>query len=113
MPFPFISFAKSLLPLAAFSTGAVLFLLSRVVSEEPKSLYRTNIALQILIAILFGLGLVLATSKHHFSHSHPIDLLIHKGRVHFDEYVAQASASKTLEDAVFEYRRRYQQHPPP
>lgn len=114
MPFPYFSITNAILTLIASATGAVLFLLARVISEEEsKPLYRINIALQVVFAILCGVGLVLASSKHQYSDTHPIDILIHKGSRHFNEYVTQAASSKTLEDAVFEYQRRYGQHPPP
>lgn len=114
MPFPFISLTSVVLALIASAAGTVLFLLARIISEEePKVLYRTNIALQIAVAIFCVVGLGLASRKHQFSDTHPIDTLIHKGSRNFNEYVTQAASSKTLEDAVFEYQRRYGQHPPP
>ena len=114
MPFPHISLAHAAISLIASTTGAVLFLLSRLMrEEESKPLYRANIALQILFAVMCGVGITFASSKHHFSHTHPIDILIHKGGVHHDGFLAQAGASKTLEDAIMNYRKRYRQHPPP
>lgn len=114
MPFPFISSTHAALAVISSSAGAILFLFARVFTEEEsKSLYRTNIALQVVFAILCGVGLVFASSKHHFTDTHPIDVLIHRGSNQFDDYVAQAGASKTLGDAVLEYQRRYKQDPPP
>jgi len=114
MPFPFISTTQAVLALVASSTGAVLFLLARIITEEEsKSLYRANIALQIVFTILCGIALAWAMGKHQFSHTHPIDILIHKATSHFDEYISQAGTSKTLGDAVLEYQRRYEQLPPP
>ncbi|KAJ5121819.1 hypothetical protein N7526_008756 [Penicillium atrosanguineum] len=114
MPFPFISTTHAVLTVVASSTGAVLFLLARVISdEESKSLYRANITLQIVFAFLCVLAVLFAMGKHQFAHLHQIDLLIHKGSNHFDEYVAQAGSSKTLGGAVLEYQRRYAQLPPP
>ncbi|KAJ5787982.1 hypothetical protein N7457_002972 [Penicillium paradoxum] len=113
LPFPFISLTHAVLPLAASLMGALLFLLARVVHDEGPRLYRTNIAVQILFAVLCGIGLVFAVSKHRLAHIHPIEFLIHDGRIQHDRYLAQASTSKTLEGAVSEYQRRYGQHPPP
>ncbi|KAJ5157007.1 uncharacterized protein N7482_008107 [Penicillium canariense] len=114
MPFPHISQTHAVVPLIASSTGVILFLFSRILSEdESKPLYRTNIVLQILFLVIGGIGLIFATTKHQFSHTHPIDLLIHKGTIHYDNYLLQASASKNLEEAIWEYRKRYRQHPPP
>lgn len=113
-PFPFISRSHAILTLLASLTGAVLFLFARLVSkEEQKSLFRTNIFLQILFVSLSGIGLVFAVNKHRIAHLHPIDLLIHDGKISHDNFLAQAQGSRTLEEAVSEYRRRYQQHPPP
>lgn len=104
----------AVLPLAMSTAGAVLFLLARIVSqEESKSLYRANITLQVIFITLCSIGLIFASTKHHFAHTHPIDLLIHKATVQFDRFSEQAATSRSLEEAVFEYRDRYHQHPPP
>lgn len=114
MPFPFIARDQSLRTFIVATVGVVLFLLARIVSgEESKPLVRTNIGLQTVFGILCGLALVFGWTKHRFTHTHPIDLLIHKGSVHYDKFVGQAGASKTLEAAVTAYRTRYHQHPPP
>ena len=113
-PYPFISLTHAVVPFAASLTGAILFLLARVVhDEEPKSLFRTNITIQILFFLLSAIGLGFALNKHRLAHMHPIDFLIHDGRIQHDNFMAQASSSKTLADAVWEYRKRYDQHPPP
>ncbi|KAJ6080416.1 hypothetical protein N7467_010169 [Penicillium canescens] len=112
--YPFISLTHSILPMVASLTGAILFLLARVVhDEEYKPLYRTNIAVQVLFVILCGISLGFAVNKHRVSPIHPIDFLLRDGRIQHDNYMAQASVSKTLQDAVGEYRSRYNQHPPP
>lgn len=112
-PFPFISLTHAIIPLAASLTGALLFLLARVVHDEEPKLYRTNVAIQILFAMMCGIGLIFAVSKHRLTDMHPIEFLINDGKFQHHNYLAQASRSKTLEDAVTEYRRRYNQHPPP
>ncbi|CAG8298156.1 unnamed protein product [Penicillium salamii] len=113
-PFPFISLTHAILPFAASLTGAVLFLLARIVhDEESKPLYRTNIAIQVLFLLLSAVGLFFAVNKHRFTHMHPIDFLIHEGRIQHDNFMSQASSSKSLGEATWEYRRRYDQHPPP
>jgi hypothetical protein len=113
-PFPFISLTHAVLPFVTSLTGAILFLLARLVhDEEAKPLYRINIVIQALFILLSAIGLGFAANKHRFAHMHPIDFLIHDGRIQHDNFMAQASSSKTLADAVLEYRRRYEQHPPP
>ncbi|KGO55023.1 Lipopolysaccharide-modifying protein [Penicillium expansum] len=111
--FPYISLTHVVLSLAASLTGALLFLLARVVHGEEPKLYRTNVAIQILFAVLCGISLVFAVSKHRLADIHPIEILINNGEIKHHNYLAQASRSKTLGDAVTEYRRRYNQHPPP
>ncbi|KAJ6005279.1 hypothetical protein N7451_003223 [Penicillium sp. IBT 35674x] len=114
LPFPFISMDHAVFPFATSTAGAVLFLLARIVSqEESKSLYRANITLQVTFITLCSIGLIFASTKHHFSHTHPIDLLVHKATIQFDRFSEQAAKSRSLEEAVFEYRNRYHQHPPP
>jgi hypothetical protein len=112
-PFQFISLTHSVLPLAASLTGALLFLLARVVHNEEPKLYRTNVAIQIFFAVLCGISLIFAVSKNRGHDIHPIEFLINDGKIQHDNYLAQASRSRTLGDAVTEYRRRYNQHPPP
>lgn len=114
MPFPFISRTQSFLPFMASTAGVIIFLLARVFSaEEPKSLYRANIALQIIIGIFCAMALIFGYTKHHFTHTHPIDFLVQKGTMNFEKFLNQASASETLDDAVGAYRNRYNHHPPP
>ncbi|KAJ5278713.1 hypothetical protein N7478_004085 [Penicillium angulare] len=114
LPYPFISIGHATFPFIAATAGAVLFLLSRVLCvEETKSLYRTNITLQVIFATCCFTGLVFAATKHHYSHTHPIDLLIHKANVQFEKFTEQAGASTSLEQAVETYQARYSQHPPP
>ncbi|KAJ5654634.1 hypothetical protein N7490_001637 [Penicillium lividum] len=114
LPYPFISAYHAVLSLATSTAGVVIFLLARIVSkEELKSLYRANIALQVIFITLCSIGLIFASSKHNVSHTHPIDLLIHKAAIQFDRFTEQATTSRSLQDAVSEYRNRYHQHPPP
>ncbi|KAJ5893312.1 hypothetical protein N7495_005003 [Penicillium taxi] len=114
MSFPYISISRAAITLALPSLGSCIFLFSRIVSgEESKSLYRTNIILQILLVILCGVGLVFASSKLHLIYEHPIDVLTHEARAHYDQFIAQAASSDNLGHALMEYRRRYNQHPPP
>lgn len=114
MPYPFISSTIAAFPFVACSAGALLYLQGRIFSEDEwKTLRRSNIVLQVLMTILCVVAVGFACSKHHFAHTHPIDLLIHKGSMQMDKFLAQAQTSKTLGDAVAEYRKRYNQHPPP
>ena len=45
--------------------------------------------------------------------THPIDTLLKAASVHHDDWLANATISKTLGQAAQEYRRRYIRHPPP
>ncbi|KAJ5084866.1 hypothetical protein NUU61_009445 [Penicillium alfredii] len=115
MPFPFISLARSVAPFIFTFTGVVIFLQGRPVSEEHTKplFFRTHVLLQVFFAFLALVGLIFAGSKHRLAHVHPIELLIHDGRIHHNKFVEQASVSKNISAAVVEYRRRYNQHPPP
>lgn len=44
---------------------------------------------------------------------HPIDSLIRDATLQSEAWLAQATTSKTLQEAAATYRRRYQRHPPP
>lgn len=114
MPYPYISMGTATLPLFTSSAGALLYLLGRIISEdESKTLYRTSFVLQGLIVFFCVTALVFAGSKHQYAHTHPIDILISKGSMEMDKFLAQANTSSTLSDAVAEYQKRYNQHPPP
>ena len=114
MPFPFISLSHAVVPFVTTTSGAVLFLLTRIFSgEESKSLRVANITLQVIFVVLCCCALTFASTKHHHSHTHPIDLLIHQANVQFERFSSQAGASLSLGDAVREYQRRYSRHPPP
>lgn len=44
---------------------------------------------------------------------HPIDMLIYEAKLQHEEYKLQTTRSRTLEEAVVEYRQRYVRNPPP
>ncbi|KAJ5601099.1 hypothetical protein N7510_010633 [Penicillium lagena] len=113
-PFPFISPFYATTALGTSLMGALLFLGAQVASEkETRPFRRTNIVLQVLFVSLFGIGLWFVVNKERLVHSHPIDVLIQNGRINHQNFLIQAKSSNNIEEAVMEYRRRYNQHPPP
>ncbi|KAI9811365.1 MAG: hypothetical protein M1827_005525 [Pycnora praestabilis] len=44
---------------------------------------------------------------------HPIDLLVDDAKALHKHWIAQATTSRNLGEAIYEYRRRYKRHPPP
>lgn len=113
-PFPFISPFRAAIALGTSLTGTLLFLGAQVASEkETRPFRRTNIVLQVLLVSLFGIGLWFVFNKEGLVHSHPIDVLIQNGRTNHQHFLKQAKSSNSIEEAVSEYRRRYNQHPPP
>lgn len=52
-----------------------------------------------------------SVQKHHPETNHPISSLVHDAAQTFDQ--TRSRQSKTLAEAVAEYRRRYHMHPPP
>ena len=113
-PFPFLPPSHAFMALAAIFLGAMLFLCVRTASgEEQKSLWGYNVFMRVLISIMAGIGLILVFKQPALGSLHPIDLLIYDNRLHHDAWLSQARGSRNLAGAVQEYRRRYNQHPPP
>lgn len=113
-PFPLIYPSHAFSSLLATSLGGVLYLFGRTASnEEPPFLYRTNIVMRVLFSTLFGIGIILVASQPVLTNFHTIELLIYENIKHHGAWSSQAKSSKTLADAVANYRKRYSQHPPP
>ncbi|KAL8803400.1 MAG: hypothetical protein Q9182_003198 [Xanthomendoza sp. 2 TL-2023] len=66
-----------------------------------------------VVVILFWLWGFLQFRRTADIRDHPIDSLIGAASVQHDTWLQQAAASKTLDQAVKEYTRRYKRHPPP
>ncbi|KAL8635949.1 MAG: hypothetical protein Q9228_006605, partial [Teloschistes exilis] len=84
-------------------------------SSSPRFRNRGLIALMVIWFVVCYAG---ARKFMHVPHMadpriHPIDSLIKAASLQHDAWLKQASASKTLEEAVTEYRKRYKRHPPP
>ncbi|KAF4265572.1 hypothetical protein KXW98_001325 [Aspergillus fumigatus] len=113
-PFPLIYPSHAFSSLLATSLGGVLYLFGRTASnEEPPFLYRANIVMRVLFSTLFGIGIILVASQPVLTNFHTIELLIYENIKHHGAWSSQAKSSKTLADAVANYRKRYSQHPPP
>ncbi|OJJ47861.1 hypothetical protein ASPZODRAFT_151296 [Penicilliopsis zonata CBS 506.65] len=113
-PFPFISPTSTALSFVAATLGLFLYLTAReVFEEEPESLLMVNKLIRCSLGLLLFVGLVFAIQHPSVAYLHSIDLLIYEGRLRHDLWLSQARGSTNLEEAVLEYRRRYNQHPPP
>ncbi|KAL2002625.1 hypothetical protein VTN02DRAFT_6387 [Thermoascus thermophilus] len=113
-PFPLTPSCPAVVPLLLISAGAALFLHAGTVSEEePKASSRQRTWFRKVFFLMCGLGFYLAVQQHPRVMLHPIDLLISNGRGQHDAWLTQANSSSNLEEAMLEYRRRYNQHPPP
>ncbi|EPS28045.1 putative UDP-Xyl: (mannosyl) glucuronoxylomannan/galactoxylomannan beta-1,2-xylosyltransferase [Penicillium oxalicum 114-2] len=114
IPLLYVSHLHASLPIVFSTLGAVWFLASKVLTaEETKPVHRANVVLQGLFIVCSAISIASILTKDGSHQTHPIDSLIYGGKIHYDNYMSQASLSKTLADAVRGYRRRYQQHPPP
>ncbi|KAL4758869.1 putative capsular associated protein [Aspergillus foveolatus] len=113
-PFPLIPASHAFAALFLLCLGGLLFLLSRIASEEePQFLHRLNLILRLTIAVMFGTGLIWVLGQSRLGHTHPIDLLIHEAAKSHDIWLKSAKESSNLAEAVQQYRIRYNQHPPP
>lgn len=113
-PFPLIPSSHAAAALGAIAIGGILFLSARASSdEEPKFLCGVNLFVRLCFLFLTGVGLIFAANQPSLANLHSIDLLIYEGRIHHETWLSQASGSKNLKQAVMEYRKRYNQYPPP
>ncbi|KAJ5483923.1 hypothetical protein N7539_005719 [Penicillium diatomitis] len=114
MALPSASPVHASVSIIASTAGAVWLFSSRIVTgKDTKALLRANAAVQGLILVCSAVTITSILSKPDSHQTHPIDSLIYEAKINHDNYILQAGASKTLADAVREYQRRYQQHPPP
>ncbi|RJE19237.1 capsular associated protein [Aspergillus sclerotialis] len=95
--------------------GTISFLYAWSASEEEtKQLPKPpRIVTRLSFTLLLGIGFIAAGLQTNITSGHPIDLLIAKGREQHNNFLAQAHASNSLEEAVTEYKRRYKIPPPP
>lgn len=76
--------------------------------ESAPSMFRRSI-----VFIAFALLLFPGMMKTNTVHFHPIDLLTFNAHSRYLRYLTYASKSKTLDEAVQNYKERYQENPPP
>lgn len=66
-----------------------------------------------LLLVFCAGSLILTLMPRNQQQTLPIDILIQNGKEQHQMYLNQAKVSKNLEEAVSEYKRRYNQYPPP
>jgi hypothetical protein len=119
LPFPLGYPGLALLAIILAAVGFTFYLHMGLTSEAdeqkvrqltfqkaPAWLYLAMLCLFLLQACLW------AVHSSKVGH-HPIDRLMWEADTHHEAYVAQASASTDLKNAVRNYRKRYSRHPPP
>ncbi|KAL4916996.1 hypothetical protein BDW62DRAFT_184790 [Aspergillus aurantiobrunneus] len=113
-PFPLIPASHAFTALCLTCIGGLVFLLSRTASDdEPLFLHRFNRILRFVFVIMFGIGLFWVFGQSSVGHTHPIELLIHEAGKSHDTWLKAAKTSKSLGEAVQQYRTKYNQYPPP
>lgn len=85
---------------------------TRIRSSVPVRLGRNQSAAFIVLLIAFSIGVVVYRHQQPTS-DHPIAALIELAAVQHDTWESQAYRSKSLAEAVVNYRRRYNRDPPP
>lgn len=99
--------------------GAALFLhtasLDSAISVRPKNrlIPRIPSSTYTLLAGLLIMRSIFQVPKSNKITHHPIDSLIRDAARQSEAWFAQATTSKTLQEAAANYRQRYQRHPPP
>ncbi|KAL8739775.1 MAG: hypothetical protein Q9190_007453, partial [Brigantiaea leucoxantha] len=86
---------------------------SNTAQATPRRLLRMSFMVFILFGLLFLPANNSSNQRTYSKETHPIDLLVTEAEAQHNEWLSQASASKSLEKCVTEYRHRYHQHPPP
>lgn len=119
-PFPPNPRGSSILSVFLLFLGALMFLYIHTVSEGPRSLYsvkriftKAPSLMYTVLILLFTLRAVLYFPGSNTVNYHPIDMVIYEANPQHEAWLKQASASRTLNQATEEYRRRYKRHPPP
>lgn len=93
-----------------------IFLIIRFRKSEkstPSTIQLLTRCPRIFLLLLFATPLIIEFSASNVLPWHPIDRLIIDAGNNHDAWRAQAGQSKTLKEAVREYRRRYDRNPPP
>ncbi|CRG90399.1 hypothetical protein PISL3812_07443 [Talaromyces islandicus] len=104
-----IMFCLLVLPIG----GAVLLNANKKPETESRfKLSMKNWAFRLLLVFYAG-SLILTVKTRNQSQTLPIDILIQNGREQHEMYLNQAKVSNNLKEAVLEYKRRYNQYPPP
>lgn len=117
-PFPPILGFPRTVSLILLLSGFVSYVLVNANVGKPRSqvvqrpMIPSRLVLYAVLTVIFILVLF-ATNFSDNIHAHPIDILLKAASVHHDDWLAYATTSKTLGQAVREYRRRYVRHPPP
>lgn len=113
-PFPPMSLTTTTLSTLLLYTGIVSYMRIRRSSEsESRSSFRAKSWLYTLLVLCFGLAMILSISRRNEVSYHPIDLLIFNAKSEHEKWLGQATMSRSLEAAVEQYKKRYNQHPPP
>lgn len=94
--------------------GLVFFLYLRFSSDsERRNILRPNALVYLLLFLWFTCGLIYGASRPNQSTYHPIDMLIFNGRVAHAHFVHGAARSTDLQEAIENYKTRYNMLPPP
>lgn len=111
--------AVNILSILFLFLGATLFLhfasLDPAISFKPaqRLIPRIPSSTYTLLAGLLIVRCIFQLPKSNTITHHPIDSLIRDAMLQSEAWIAQATTSKTLQEAAANYRRRYQRHPPP
>lgn len=111
--------AANILSVTFLFLGAALFLhiasLDSPISFKPTHRLIPGIpsSTYTLLAGLLILRYIFEIPKSNIITHHPIDSLIRDAALQSEAWLAQATTSKTLQEAAANYRRRYHRHPPP
>lgn len=108
-PYPPISMAATL-PLITVLIGRCLY---GSLKKAPAQLNSIAALMQIATLSLILAILWAGWTRRQHVVFHPIDTLIYDAKVEHDTYSTAASWSRSLQDAVKEYRRKYKVNPPP
>lgn len=106
---------KEILSIILVSAGMVTTIGVEAFSELSKSTGNLKAERRFwsLLILLLAFATTLKISNSDVVSIHTIDDLMKTAKTNHDEWLKQASSSKTLQEAVSAYKARYQRHPPP
>lgn len=112
--FPTVSIAKALFSILLLHVAGHWFIRTSLAGESDRSrIWSVKGGLRLILYLMLAVSLGIVIAQRQEAPYHPIDSLMAEARGKHERWASGAAHSNNLAEAVDEYRRRYNQHPPP